>query len=664
MKRFIVEKHSELLLLLIMVTAFLLRFWRFADIPFTFDELSAMSRTVYDNFRDLIKYGVVEGDTHPAGVQVFMYYWVRAFGEAEWVVKLPFIMAGLASVWVAYEIAKLWFNNTAAVLTAAYMASLQLFVMYSQIARPYASGLFLTLMMVFFWSRYLLKGYKIGSLAGFVIFAALSSYNHHFSLLFATIVGFTGLWFVEPGKKRQYMLAGVAIFVLYIPHLPVFFSQLQKGGIGGWLAKPSPWFLLQFVEWLFHYSVWVFLVLACVIGFLFFKSEKPPGTKKKKRIRLFMLFWFLLPVIIGYAYSVFKEPIIQYSLLIFSTPYLFMLMFSYLGPVKKKHLTLAVILILLTNSLTLIIKRQHYRVFYKQPFEHVVQRALELDRNYPGNVLILNNYIPYYTEYYFRKYGKAIPFFTVRNKNLSVTDLRNVLTEIKENLVITSGLEASRFPLIREQFPYWIGYDRGFTFQEYVLARNLPPDTDTWRTKLISEISFADEHNTDWKINNKYVLEDSVSADYIYKVSPGQPYSLSFTRTLNQITGHIYVFLDIEAEIKTSDSLTDAALVAELKNGKELLWWHSANFKEFGVKPGSWQKVYLTIDLQGALKDKDRIRNSDMLKTFLWNKNESQLLVRNVRISLRPGNPYRYVLFTNIPKVSRDELLSFSGVPE
>ncbi|HHL57783.1 MAG TPA: glycosyltransferase family 39 protein, partial [Bacteroidetes bacterium] len=216
MNRIFVHKSWDLLLLLIVIVAFLLRFWRFTDIPFTFDELSAMSRTVYDNFRDLIKYGVIEKDTHPAGVQVFMYYWIRMFGEAEWVVKLPFMLMGLASVWAAYAIAKLWFNATTAILTAACIATLQLFVLYSQIARPYASGLFLTLMMVYFWSRYFLKDYKLTDLVLFILFAALSSYNHHFSLLFAAIVGFSGLWFVSKDKRRAYVFAGIAIFILYI----------------------------------------------------------------------------------------------------------------------------------------------------------------------------------------------------------------------------------------------------------------------------------------------------------------------------------------------------------------------------------------------------------------------------------------------------------------
>ncbi|RLD35370.1 MAG: hypothetical protein DRJ02_00695 [Bacteroidetes bacterium] len=649
MNRIFVHKSWDLLLLLIVIVAFLLRFWRFTDIPFTFDELSAMSRTVYDNFRDLIKYGVIEKDTHPAGVQVFMYYWIRMFGEAEWVVKLPFMLMGLASVWAAYAIAKLWFNATTAILTAACIATLQLFVLYSQIARPYASGLFLTLMMVYFWSRYFLKDYKLTDLVLFILFAALSSYNHHFSLLFAAIVGFSGLWFVSKDKRRAYVFAGIAIFILYIPHLPVFFAQLQKGGIGGWLAKPSPWFLFQFFAWLFHYSVWVLLVLAGGFSLLYFTSRKEAGIIKK-RIRLFMLSWFLLPVIIGYAYSVLFEPVIQYSLLIFSTPYLFMLLFSYVGNARKRYLVPVVLLILIVNSLTLIFTREHYKVFYKQPFEHVVKDALTLERKNPQNVQIINNYVPYYTEYYFRKYGRTLPFLTVRNKDISTARFKKILTEIQENIVITSGLGSNYFQVIKEQFPHWTGYDRGFTFEEYVFAKTLPPDNSELYRVLISETPFNNDNANGWKFDREKLVWDSAAQAYIYEVSPQQEYSLQFKNPLNQMINNIYVFIDIEAEIKIVDSLTDAALVAEIKKEGETVRWLAGNFKDFNLKPGTWQKVFLTVDMQTAMNDKNKLDNSLAFKMFLWNKNKSRFLVKNIKIYIRPGNPYRYVLFTDIPK--------------
>ncbi len=58
-------------LLLILIVAAALRFWDLWELPFMHDEFSALFRTQYDSFSDLIRLGVVQNDSHPAGVQVF-----------------------------------------------------------------------------------------------------------------------------------------------------------------------------------------------------------------------------------------------------------------------------------------------------------------------------------------------------------------------------------------------------------------------------------------------------------------------------------------------------------------------------------------------------------------------------------------------------------------
>jgi len=639
------DRLHWLLLILIMVVAGLLRFWDYIHLPFMWDELSAMSRTVYDNFRDLIRYGVVENDTHPAGVQVFMYYWIKLFGEAEWIVKLPFVLAGWASVWLSYLIAKLWFNRTAAILTATYVASLQLFVLYSQLARPYASGLFLTLLMVWFWSRYFLKGYKITDLVLFVLFAAMSGYNHHFSLLFAAIVGFSGLWFVKKEKRTAYMLAGVAIFVLYIPHLPIFLAQLQKGGIGGWLAKPSPWFLFQFFDWLMHYSVWTVLVLVMVFLTLTFTGRKVQPSRPTGKIRLLMLIWFLLPVIIGYAYSVTVEPIIQYSLLIFTTPYLLMVLFSFVRDAKPKYLVTVVILILAVNTLTLIFKRQHYKVLYKQAFQHVVEDALALNKQYPGDVLMVDDYIPYYSEYYFRKFGRRVPYFTVRNKGLSTVQFDSVMGSVKQNRVITCGLNKDYFQIVKKYFPYLIDYDRGFTFEEYTYSR-IPDDS----VKAIEpmQVASTDFKNStgNWRFRPEHVEIDTVGHRTVYHQFTGEKYGPRCMVPLEKIAGEGYVFFDLRISVKPLTDSCSALLVAQLERDGKRVSWKGMKFAEFGLQKGRWQDVYLTLNIQDALKNRMNLEDCK-LRVFIWNPGHSDFLVRDFQIEMRPGNPYRYALFFN-----------------
>ena len=119
------SRFDKLLILGILLVASALRFYRFTDIPFTHDEFSVWSRLVYDNLSDILEKGVKLTDTHPAGVQVFLYYWTMLFGKAEWVFKLPFALMGIWSVWMVFLVAKKWFSKTTGFLSAATLATLQ-----------------------------------------------------------------------------------------------------------------------------------------------------------------------------------------------------------------------------------------------------------------------------------------------------------------------------------------------------------------------------------------------------------------------------------------------------------------------------------------------------------------------------------------------------------
>lgn len=643
------DKQHIIIIGLILITGFMLRFWHYFSIPFTYDELSALYRLRFGSLLEVIKQGVFP-DGHPAGVQVFLWFWTKWVGTAEYLVKLPFLFLGMASILLTYQIGRIWFGKTTGILAAAYISSLQMFVMYSQIARPYSSGLFFCLLMVYFWSRYFFESNKTGFLIGFVFSASMATYNHHFSLLFAAIVGLSGLFLVRKKNLIPYLISGVAIFILYIPHLPIFFSQLHQGGIGGvggWLNKPGPNFLLLFLDWLFHYSFWVFGIACCLVIFLFSAHGKAEDQKSDNRKRVVLLTWFLLPIIIGYLYSVFINPVLQYSLLIFSTPYLFILFFSIRKEIPLKLITVMVSVILLANSLTLIFKREYYHVFYRQPFEEVVKEAVKIEKEHPGDVYIIDDYVPFYNEYYFRKYRKEIPYYTVRNKEITLADFKKMLTGIKQNYIVTSGLDPKYFQLIKEQFPYLFGVERGFTFEQYLFSKQKIKGIVQPEYKLIAQLNLSGSDSL-WHFEKDRILFDSTDERFVYEFKSDNIYGLRFQVPLTDITRNIFQFIDIEAEIKTNDSILNSSIVAEIKNDDKLLYWNATNFNRSGIKPGVWQKVYLTVDLQNAMHNKNKISQGDVFKTYLWNKGQNQFFVKEIKIYLRPGNTYRYALFYDI----------------
>jgi len=364
------NKH---ILYFILAVGAVLRFWNYTLIPFSHDEFSALFRTNYKSFSDLIEFGV-KPDGHPAGIQVFLYYWTSWFGQSEWLVKLPFVAFGLLSIYLIYRLGELWYNDTVGLVSATFLACLQFSIVYSVTARPYISGMFFVLAMVWFWSK-LVKNpeqdfWKNGLL--FVLFAALCAYNHHFSLLFAAIVGLSGLFILALKHLLKYMICGVLIFVVYLPHLQIFFHQLGNKGIEGWLTKPEPDFLWVFVRYIFHYS-WLWLGLAIALVVLgFFKVKESNFTWKR-----FVLFglWFLLPFLIGYLYSVKVNSVLQYSVLIFSFPFLFLAVFGHLKNQKVWLNGVLVLLIASVSIFTLAFNRKHFSLLYNSHYEQIVADA-------------------------------------------------------------------------------------------------------------------------------------------------------------------------------------------------------------------------------------------------------------------------------------------------
>ena len=91
---------NRTILFLILLVAAALRFYNYFEIPYTHDEFSALFRTQFDSFSELIAKGV-KIDGHPAGVHVFLYYWTKIFGYSEWIVKLPFTILSICSVYLS-----------------------------------------------------------------------------------------------------------------------------------------------------------------------------------------------------------------------------------------------------------------------------------------------------------------------------------------------------------------------------------------------------------------------------------------------------------------------------------------------------------------------------------------------------------------------------------
>lgn len=626
---------NNLILLLIIIVSISLRFTNYFDIPFTHDEFSAFFRLKFDNFSDLIEKGV-KIDGHPAGVQVFLYYWTKIFGLDEWIIKLPFTILGVLSIFVIFKVATKWFNETIGLISSAFIATLQFPIIYSQIARPYISGMFFSLVMVYYWTNIIKTPTNrfYTNLTLYILSSAICAYNHHFSLLFAALVGLSGLFFIQRNYLVKYIASGIVIFLLYIPHLEIFFYQLSVGGIGGpdeWLGKPKNSFILNFLHYIFNYSTLSIFTTIVIIIYGLYKTNISYANYKKY---LLFLSWFLIPFLIGFYYSIYINPVLQFSVLIFSFPFVFFTLFGHFELKKPIINFIIVLLILLTNIYTLIFERKHYELFYHSIYKEILANSEEIKHKSNNTLFIIDTH------------EKASKYFLdklkLNTKFVYFSSFKNIasfVTFLKENKHFNnlyfgslSSNIPSTVPIIQEYYPNAVWQKNYVGGTTYLFDRQESKNTP------IFTLDFKNQVNKTWTN-----VDSSKIKDGFYIINDSIEWGPTFSKKLKELSLPKNGFLDVSARIKyIHQSEASAILVTTLDTPKKNIFWSGTSFSDFNssFKNNEWTTIHHSMKLSDIHLNYGTIK----LKIFIWNKGQESFLIDKINISVREGNPIIYGL--------------------
>jgi hypothetical protein len=637
------------LLLLIVIVGSILRFYNYSELPYSFDEFSALFRTRFDNFRDLIYYGVKTTDTHPAGVQVFMYYWVKIFGESERVVKFPFVLFGILSIIIVYKLGNKWFNPTVGLFTALFLAVLQYPITYSQFARPYISGLFFSLLMVWFWTNVVFEPAKkrYVNLIGFILSAAACAYNHHFSLLLLGLVGISGLFFLNRQNWKYYILSCLMVFILYIPHLPIFFTQLNSGGVEEWLRKPNPNFILDYFQYILHFSpLFISLTILSVLFGIVFLSREFFNTNK---FRILAFSWFVITYVIGYFYSVHINAVLQFSVLLFVFPFLILFIFSFykdLNPVLK---TIAVMLFMSVAIYTLIYERQHYTIMYNSAYKEILVEADRFQNENRHGKIATTIYLPdKIRNYYLEKLNIEDSNFYYPDSLTDYVQFRNFVKQQHTDYFVlgyslTPGIEQKL--IVEEEYPYLIERKGWFKGDFYVYAKNKPADINyiSPDSILFSTVNTFDTLKKGWdEVELFYQLTNgsSYDGDQILRFNHEFEYSPEFVANLSDITNNRTNELLISVDTYVPLSLVNPGLICDFIIDDKIVAWRSSNVIDYVNEP----KMRLKVHLGFRLADINIDLNRASLLVYFWNRDFEVLYIDEFKIEVREGNPKIYSL--------------------
>ena len=231
---------------------------------------------------------------------------VVVFGESAWALRLPAVVAGVASIYLAAKVARQVSGNRVAILTAALLCFSWHHIWYSQNARGYTFLLFGTLLATY----YLLKALHTGSTRFWVLYAFAIAFSAlaHLSAVFvaaghalvvmsALILGRHPLkdWYAPASGFLLSAWLTLHTYALVLPQVWAFFlpeeTAAQDTFIDNpwrsplWLANEVlrsaqvplvldwPSLILVFLAtliacWLFRKRNWLFISVAIVPGIL------------------------------------------------------------------------------------------------------------------------------------------------------------------------------------------------------------------------------------------------------------------------------------------------------------------------------------------------------------------------------------------------------------
>lgn len=621
-------KQKELIpISLILIVAIILRFLVFFELPFTHDEFSTLFRLNYDNFSDLIKFGVYP-DGHPAGFHLYSYFMVKLFGSSEEIIKLPIIILGILSVLFSYLLAKRWFNSTSALYVASFFSVLQYTVVQSQVARMYGFGIFFVLLMVYFWQYLLNQSFKRKHIFGFIISAIICIYTHYFSMLLAAIVGITGIFFVTKNNRLKYVLSGVVIIALFIPGINIFFNQLSLGGIEGWLGAFEFSFLYNYFAIVFNRS-WLVAAIVIIFPVLFLALRN-----NNSKFRTISLVWFLLPMLVGSIYSFFISNVMHERVLYFSFPFLLLFIASFIKKQSFKAELLMVVIILAVGTLSLVFERQHYKIFKKHRYKMIAETFIDWQPEIAAeNYIALKYTYNKVDDYYKSFYENYEPVINYADSLVSIAELVLFLenTDAEYLYFGHTGLNhTTELQIAKHYFPEIVKYNYTLAGEVYLLKKNNQVPSDHCYFNEM-EYYFKQTINEAKPEGTRHVIS---SDEYIGTIE-SKIGNLIFSK--NNL-------IEISADFIKPDSLGGAMLVSSIEEDGEVIDWRGIHMDDFVVSDSLYNTAMFTVPFPDI-----RFNTKAKIKFVIWNPKKVEYEIKDFKVRVRAGNPYVYSDTKRIP---------------
>jgi hypothetical protein len=516
----------------------------------------------------------------------------------------------------------MWFSDTTAVYVAAGIGLLQYPILYSQMARPYSVGLLFMLLFAYYWTKLvLLNRYNFKTYFLYILIGICSLYIHYFLTLNIFILGLSGLFIIKKYRRKAYLIINTIVVIGFLPYSKYFLVQLKIGGVGGWLPLPELNFYLTYLFYSFNYS-WVTILVIVTISTLGWVSYKTKFNKKS----WILLTLVLAPYLIGHIYSVKANPVLQYSTLVFSFPFLLAFVFSSIeGKDLKALYGLLLIAFIGVTTFTSFRTWDNYHIHPFGNFKNAATVMHDWADELPENSydIVINSVNYNYYQYYLKQLNCEHQFLkTTIKTEKDLGDLSKYLANSSKENLIFSWSAVNNFyelkELMRHYFPKIKRLEGHFNYEVIHFTKGTP------QVKTIDFSSSFENQDEEWNFNTAFIdTANSKTGNNSIIVTPEQEYPVSLkdipASDFNPGESNIITFM---VHFK-SDLPTDALVVISIDNESGNKLWRAMSLKEFNQQ-GQWSMGLVSIFLEHPLEENDKI------KAYVWNRNKETFLLDDV----------------------------------
>ena len=176
---------------------------------------------------------LIAHESHPPLFYLLMRWWLQVAPPGELMSIAPGIVLGSATVLLTWWLGRLVAGPRAGGVAALLVTLSPRLIESATVARPYSTLTFVLLAAVALMWRAVSTGSRV-ALAGWAGASVALLYLHNWSALPVAATGLSALWLVvsrrSPLQAGPLILAGVAVFLGWLPWVPNVIHQAQHGG--------------------------------------------------------------------------------------------------------------------------------------------------------------------------------------------------------------------------------------------------------------------------------------------------------------------------------------------------------------------------------------------------------------------------------------------------